>query len=65
MDQVVFVFDLDQVVPLHEVGGKHDAALQEDQLNCVNLAVLRIATYCTKAGWISESRKDLPCFGFR
>ena len=59
MDQIVFVFDLDQVVPLHgDVG--------VDQLvQCVKLAVLRIATYCTKTGWISHTRNDLPCFGFR
>ena len=63
MDQIVFVFDVEQLVPL-EVG-EPDETLLEDRLNNVKQAALRFAMFCTDAGRISESRRDLPSIGFR
>ena len=66
MDQIVFVFDLEQVVPLEEVVEEQlDESLIEARLNSVKQAALRIATFCSDAGKISESRRDLPSLGFR
>ena len=65
MDQIVFVFDLEQVVPLEKVVGELDKSLIEARLNCVKQAALRIATFCSDAGKISENRRDLPSLGFR
>ena len=66
MDQIVFVFDLEQVVPLEEVVEEQlDESLIEARLNSVKQAALRIATFCSYAGKISESRRDLPSLGFR
>ena len=61
MDQIVFVFDLEQVVPLEKVVG----ALIEARLSSVKQAALRIATFCSDAGMNDESSRDLPSFGFR
>ena len=60
MDQIVFVFDLEQLLPMEEMVGNLDESLMEARLNSVKQAVLRIATYCSYAGKISESRRDLP-----
>ena len=65
MDQIVFVFDLEQVVPLEKLVEELDESLIEARLNSVKQAALRIATFCCDAGKISESRRDLPSFGFR
>ena len=65
MDQIVFVFDLEQLLPMEEMVGNLDESLMEARLNSVKQAVLRIATFCSDAGKISESRRDLPSFGFR
>ena len=65
MDQIVFVFDLEQVVPLEEMVEELEGSLLEARLTSVKQAALRIATFCTDAGRISESRRDLPSIGFR
>ena len=65
MDQIVFVFDLEQVVPLEKVVGALDDSLIEARLSSVKQAALRIATFCFDAGRIDESSRDLPSFGFR
>ena len=73
MDQIVFVFDLEQIV------GWQEDKLIEATLNNVTLAALRIATFCSDAGTvppththtppgkIAESRRDwkMPSLGFR
>ena len=65
MDQIVFVFDLEQVVPLEKVMGELDESWIEARLNSVKQAALRIATFCSDASRINESSRDLPSFGFR
>ena len=65
MDQIVFVFDLEQVVPLEKVVGVLDDSLIEARLSSVKQAALRIATFCSDAGMNDESSRDLPSFGFR
>ena len=65
MDQIVFVFDLEQVVPLEEMVEELEGSLLEARLTSVKQAALRIATFCTGVGKISESRRDLPSIGFR
>ena len=65
MDQNVFVFDLEQVVPLEEMVEELEGSLLEARLTSVKQAALRIATFCTDVGRISESRRDLPSIGFR
>ena len=65
MEQIVFVFDLEQVVPLEKVVEELDESLIEARLNSVKQAALRIATFCSDADKISESRRDLPSLGFR
>ena len=65
MDQIVFVFDLEQVVPLEKVVEEVDESLIEARLNSVKQAALRITTFCSDARKISESRRDLPSIGFR
>jgi hypothetical protein len=65
MDQIVFVFDLEQVVPLEKLLKKLDESLIEARLNNFKQAVLRIATFCSDASKISEGRRDLPSLGFR
>ena len=65
MNQIVFIFDLEQVVPLNRVLEELDSSLIEARLNSVKQAALRIATFCSYAGKISESRRDLPSLGFR
>ena len=64
MDQIVFVFDLEQVVPLEKVVEEMESLI-EARLNSVKQAALRIATFCSDAGKISENRRDLPSLGFR
>ena len=61
MDQVLFVFDMEEVVPLGEL----DDGLLEARLNSVKQAALRILASCTDDGELSESRRDLPSLGFR
>ena len=61
MDQIVFVFDLEQVVPLMEV----EDSLIEARLNNVKQAVIRMLTFCSDVGKMGASRRDLPSFGFR
>ena len=67
MDQIVFVFDLEQMVPLEQVVGERelDESLLEERLNSVKEAALRIATFCTDVDRIGESKRDLPSIGFR
>merc|ERR550519_1357403 len=65
MDQVVFVFDLEQIVPLEGITGELDEGLLEEELNNVISAALKIATFCTDAGRLNDSRRDLPSLGFR
>ena len=65
MDQIVFVFDLEQVVPLEQIVEGQEDSLIEASLNNVRQAALRIATFCSDAGKIAESRRDLPSLGFR
>ena len=65
MDQLVFVFDLEQVVPLNYVVESVEDTLVEAKLNCVKQAVLRMLSFCSDAGKIGESRRDLPSLGFR
>ena len=65
MDQNVFVFDLEQVVPLEEMVEELEGSLLKARLTSVKLAALRIATFCADVGRISESRRDLPSIGFR
>ena len=65
MDQIVFVFDLEQVVPLEEVVGEQEESLLEARLNSVRQAALRIVIFCSDAGKIGENRRDLPSLGFR
>ena len=59
MDQVVFVFDLEQMVPLEEVLFGEESLL-EARLNSVKQAVLRILLFCT-----DKSKRNWPSFGFR
>ena len=65
MNQIVFIFDLEQVVPLNRVLEELDSSLIEARLNSVKQAALRIATFCCDAGNIRESRRDLPSLGCR
>ena len=64
MGQIVFVFDLEQVVPLEKVMGELDENLVEARLNSIKQAALRIATFCVdKIG--GGCSRDLPSLGFR
>ena len=65
MDQIVFVFDLEQVVPLDYLVEEVEDSLIEARLNSVKQAVLRILNFCSDVGKIGASRRDLPSFGFR
>ena len=65
MDQIIFVFDLEQLVPLDKVVEEVNERWIEARLNSVKQAVLRIATFCSDAGKIGESRRSLPSLGFR
>jgi hypothetical protein len=65
MDQIIFVFDLEKMVCLEKGVGELDESLVEARLNSIKQAALRIATCCSDASRISESRRDLPSFGFR
>ena len=65
MDQIVFVFDLEKVVPLEELLCEKTENIFEARLNSVKQAVLRIATFCTDACQITDSRRNLPSLGFR
>ena len=65
MDQIVFVFDLEQVVPLNHLIEAEEDSLIEARLNSVKQAVLRILAFCSDIGKIGASRRDLPSFGFR
>ena len=65
MDQIVFVFDLEQVVALDHIIGESEESLVDARLNSVKQAALRILAFCSDAGKIGESRRDLPSFGFR
>ena len=62
MDQVVFIFDLEQVLPLEQV---FEERLMEERLLAVKQAVLRILESCSNAFKIDENKRDLPSFGFR
>ena len=42
-----------------------EESFQEERLNRVRQACLRVATFCTEAGRVSNRRRDLPCIGFR
>ena len=64
MDQIVFIFDVEQLVPLEGGMRELDESLLETRLNCVKQAALRIVTFCTDDGQIRERRKELPSFGF-
>jgi hypothetical protein len=66
MDQIVFIFDLEHVVPLEEVVvGELEESLLESRLNSVRQAALRITTFCSDAGKIGGNTRELPSFGFR
>ena len=65
MDQIVFVIDLDQVLPMEEVVAELEESLVEARLTSIKQAALKIATFCTDAYRISESKRDLPSFGYR
>ena len=65
MDQIVFVFDLEQVVPLEDVTADLLEESLLERLNSIKQASLRIATFCTDANRISENIRDLPSIGFR
>jgi len=65
MDQIVFVFDLEQVVPLDYLVEAVEDSLIEARLNTVKQAVLRILSFCSDVGKIGASRRDLPSLGFR
>ena len=65
MDQIVFVFDLEQVVPLDYLVEAAEDSLIEVRLNSVKQAVLRILNFCSDVGKIGASRRDLPSLGFR
>ena len=62
MDQIVFIFDLEQVLPLEQV---LEESLMEERLLAVKQAVLRILVSCTDAFKIGVSKRDLPSLGFR
>ena len=64
MDQIVFVFDLEQLVPLDSVTQIDDSSL-DLKLDVIKQAALRITTFCSEAGKLSDSRRDLPSFGFK
>jgi len=63
MDQILFLFDLDQLLPLE--GPIAEESKQDARLSLVKQTCLRILTYCSDAGRINSKRRDLPCFGFR
>ena len=65
MDQIIFVFDLEQVLHLEKGLGVLDESLIEARLNSIKQAALRIATFCSSVGNIGECRRDLPSLGFR
>ena len=65
MDQIVFVFDLEQVVPLDYLVEAGEDSLIEARLNRVKQAVLRILTFCSDVGKMGSSMRVLPSFGFR
>ena len=65
MDQIVFVIDLDQVLPMEEVVAELEESLVEARLTSIKQAALKIATFCTDAHRISESKRDLPSLGYR
>ena len=65
MDQIVFIFDLEQMLPLKEMVGELEDSLLQARMNSIKQAALRIVTYCTEADRITENRRDLPSFGFR
>ena len=65
MDQIVFVFDLEQVVPLDYLVEAVEDRLIDARLNSVKQAVLRILTFCSDVGKIGANRRDLPSLGFR
>ena len=65
MDQIVFVFDLEQVVPLNYLIEAEEDSLIKARINSVKQAVLRILAFCSDIGKIGASRRDLPSFGFR
>ena len=65
MDQIVFVFDLEQVIPLDYLVEAVEDNLIEARLNRVKQAVLRILTFCSDVGKMGASRRVLPSFGFR
>ena len=52
-------------MPLEKVVEEVDESLIEARLNSVKQAALRIVTFCSDADKITESRRDLPSFGFR
>ena len=65
MDQIVFVFDLEQVVPLKYLIEVEEDSLIEARLSSVKQAVLRFLAFGSDVGEIGASRRDLPSFGFR
>ena len=64
MDQIVFVFDLEQLVPLDSVTQIDDSSL-DLKLDVIKQAALSITTCCSEAGKLLDSRRDLPSFGFK
>ena len=60
MDQIVFVFDLEQLVPLDSVTQIDDSSL-DLKLDVIKQAALSITTCCSEAGKLLDSRRrDLP-----
>jgi len=64
MDQIVFVFDLEQLVPLDSVTQIDDSSL-DLKLDVIKQAALRITTFCSEAGELSDNGRDLPSVGFK
>ena len=64
MDQIVFIFDLEQLVPLGNLV-EEDESLVEARLNSIKQAALRIALLSSDAGKNWESGRNLPSLGFR
>lgn len=65
MDQIVFIIDLEQVVPIGKVVGEQDENLIGARLHSVKEAALKMVLSCLDIGKFTESKRDLPSMGLR
>ena len=65
MDQIVFIIDLEEVVPIGKVVGEQDENLREARLHSIKEAALKMVLSCLQTSKFSESKWDLPSMGLR